>query len=178
MKSSPLLLKWVVYPLASYETLTNESTAGEPPPTKLTAEVRYSLQGEHVAILRLETTDDKVGNCKFAVEAVGAFSVDAERVKEAYKMPAPALPVTVAVNVARILYSAARELISTFTARSPTGSVLLESVLIEPDDVKIASDASPQEIISKVFGGQFETAATESTKQESAKPVVKRRRGA
>lgn len=175
MKSSPLLLKWVVYPLASYETLTNESTAGEPPPTKLTAEVRYSLQGEHVAILRLETTDDKVGNCKFAVEAVGAFSVDAERVKEAYKMPAPALPVTVAVNVARILYSAARELISTFTARSPTGSVLIESVLIEPGDVKIASDASPQEIINKVFGGSVESSPSVGERRTAASTGKRKR---
>lgn len=175
MKSSPLLLKWVVYPLASYETLTNESTAGEPPPTKLTAEVRYSLQGEHVAILRLETTDDKVGNCKFAVEAVGAFSVDAERVKEAYKMPAPALPVTVAVNVARILYSAARELISTFTARSPTGSVLIESVLIEPGDVNIASDASPEEIINKVFGGNVESSPL-VVERRTAGAAAKRKR--
>jgi len=178
MKSSPLLLKWVVYPLASYETLTNESTAGDALPTKLTAEVRYSLEGEHVAIVRLETTDDKVGNCKFSVEAVGAFSVDAERVKETYKVPAPALPVTVAVNIARILYSSARELISTFTARSPTGSVFIESVLIEPGDVKIASDASPQEIINIVFGGRLDDAMTGPDGPKPAKPGTEKRKRA
>ena len=58
----------------------------------------------------------------------------------------------VAVNVARLLYSSAREQLAMMTSRAPYGSLPLKSVLIEPGDVQISSpDAEPAQILETVF---------------------------
>jgi hypothetical protein len=53
--------------------------------------------------------------------------------------------------------------------------VLIESVLIEPGDVKIASDAAPEEIINKVFGGTVESSPPDAERRTSASKGKRKR---
>lgn len=152
MKSSPLQLKWVNYPSASYETVEDFDGGDVITPTKVHAEVGYSLDGDHVALIRISSDNDaKVVPYRFSVAAIAVFNFDLAIALAEYKVPAKSLPPVIAVNVARILFAGAREHIAMMTARATFGSTVLESVLLEPKDVKIGSEATPEEILRKVF---------------------------
>lgn len=155
MKPSPLLLKVVTYPSASYELIDDYdgSLDAITPVVIETASVNYSLDGEHMALLRLKS--DHAGRSvpyRFDITAVAVFQLDVQLAKQEYKPRYPeGLPHIVAVNVARVLYGGAREHIAVMTARGTYGQTVLESQLIEPSDVEIGSDASRDAILQKVF---------------------------
>lgn len=159
MEQSPLRLEWLVYPSAAFKFMSQGADVGvvdSVVPADLDASVVYSIDGKHTAELKLSSGEgsSSCGAYKFSVDAVALFSVDIDRAKELYlkdgKDP-ESLPVTVAVNIARILYSSARELLASFSARGPYGSVMVDSVLIGPKDVRIASSVPRDEILRKVF---------------------------
>ena len=154
MKPSPLQLEWLVYPAASFRAKPADPGVDGATPIKVTAQVTYHLDAPHSIELSLSSDDDQASSTPytFAIEAVAAFTFDLVQARTAYKnVPAAALPQVIAVNVARIVYSAARELLATFTARAPYGSVLVESVLIGPEDVEIASVDSQKKVMQKLF---------------------------
>lgn len=66
--------------------------------------------------------------------------------------------------------TAARELLATFTARAPHGSVLVESVLIGPEDVKIVSVESQEKMLHELFGVELSEAPE---KKAAPRPKVK-----
>ncbi|UXB22756.1 hypothetical protein K7567_12475 [Stenotrophomonas maltophilia] len=159
MKTSPLQLKWVTYPEASYEANTDfdgdESLAID---VEVDAEVRYSLDGRHSAFVTIKSLDETSSAYKFKVVVIAGFEFDLEIAREAYKPKASSsLPTTIAVNVARVLYSSAREQIAMMTSRAPYSSVVLKSVLLEPRDVTIRSpDAAPPDVLREIFGATDE----------------------
>jgi len=171
MKPSPLQLEWLIYPAASFRA--RETAKPDCLQTvKVTAEVAYHLDRPHRVELIL-SSDDSAQDAAytFAIEAVAAFRFDLSLAQAAYRNIQPqALPRVIAVNVARIVYSAARELLATFTARAPHGSVLVESVLIGPEDVKIVSVESQEKMLHELFGVEL----SEATEKKAApRPKVK-----
>lgn len=155
MKPSPLQLEWLVYPAASFRAQMVSDEPGRPGPVKVKAQVTYHLDAPHGVELTLSSDDDHAHNAPyaFAIEAVAAFRFDLAQARTAYgNTPPRALPQVIAVNVARIVYSAARELLATFTARAPHGGVLVESVLIGPEDVQIRSVEPQEKLLQALFG--------------------------
>ena len=153
MKPSPLQLEWLIYPAASFRALAAEKP-DRIQSVRVTAEVAYHLDRPHSVEISLSSDDSSQDAAyTFAIEAVAAFRFDLALAQAAYRnTQAQAMPRMIAVNVARIVYSAARELLATFTARAPHGSVLVESVLIGPEDVKIVSVESQGKMLQELFG--------------------------
>jgi hypothetical protein len=154
MQRSPLQLEWVIYPSASFEALDTEHPTSAAQPSNISAHVIYQVDGAHRVELTISNADaDGPGAAYlFKIEAVAGFSFNLDAAVAAYKIDKSQLPYTIAVNMARILYASAREYMSLITCRSIHGSLLIESVLIEPADVKIGSIGTRAEIMETVFG--------------------------
>ena len=150
MKSSPLQLKWVAYPALSFSAIIT-GEPGAPSSIKLSAEVRYELDGEHMASVTINSTDDPKRNFDFSIDAIATFQVDADVARASYSGPPEQYAGAIAVNVIRLLYSSAREMLAVCSARSPIGPIFIETTLIEPKDVSIRSSVKPQEILEKIF---------------------------
>lgn len=184
MKPSPLQLKWVTYPAASFEADDDFSgDSSEPIAATVEASVEYDLDGSHVAYVTIANDPEKASPYKFSIFAMAQFSFDLERAKENYKPKhVGILPPIIAVNVCRILYAGARDLLATFTARAPYQSAILDSVLLEPTDVQIKSEVPPKEIIQKLFGATEEdmaalTASINSKGKQAAEAKTKKKEG-
>ena len=158
MKPSPLHLEWLAFPRASYEAVEPPDGMEEaqarhffkaPIKTTVNAEVQYFLEDGHYAAIQVENSEPDA-RFKFSLEVVAKFSFEVEAAKKAYG-DTPNLPHVIAANISRILYSSARENLATMTSRSPLEAALIESIIIEPSDVKIGSDVSPQEIMRDLF---------------------------
>lgn len=173
MKPSPLQLEWLVYPAASFRARPADAGADGATPIKVAAQVTYHLDAPHSIELTLSSDDDQAPSAPytFEIEAVAAFTFELAQARAAYSnIPAAALPQVIAVNVARIVYSAARELLATFTARAPYGGVLIESVLIGPEDVKVTSAESQQKVLQELFDVKSpETSKRKVTPRRKAK---------
>lgn len=183
MKPSPLQLEWVSYPSLRFEAKPDDGKSIIP--TRVRAQVIYYKDGNHGAELWLESAGADGCAYDFAVHAVATFRFDLERAKEAYKSTAVTLSRVVATNLIRVLYSGARELLATTTARAPHGAAMIESVLIEPSDVQIGSADPMVEVLRSVFGVDEETLAAieeraniESKDKTQAEPVRKARKKA
>lgn len=164
MKPSPLRLEWLTYPAASFQALAVEQPSTKPMAIKVAATVTYHLDSPHSVELTLSNHDDSEGApYSFSVEAVAAFTFDLELARSAYRdSPVTALPMVLAVNVTRIVYSAARELLATLTARAPHGSVLIDSMLIGPEDVAIGSIEPQEKVLPVLFGAEVAAPAKKS----------------
>ncbi|MCL6619947.1 MAG: hypothetical protein K6T33_09185 [Thermomonas hydrothermalis] len=180
MKASPLQLDWVSYPALQFEAhqLGEQAaaTAGGAIPTNVQARVTYYSDGRHGAELRLESAAEEAPYT-FAVHVAATFRFDLQRALEAYRCTPQALPGFVAANIVRVLYSGARELLATATARGPHGPALIESVLIEPADVSIGSMEPIDLVMQKAFGVQpQEDAAPAAVQDATDSPGRPRRR--
>jgi hypothetical protein len=180
MKSSPLQLKWVTYPSASFEAVEDfEGDQSAPIAATVEAVVNYDLDGLHTAFVTISDDESRPGPYKFSLLVVSQFSFDLERAKETYRPTTVRnLPPVIAVNVSRVLYSGAREMLSFITARAPYQAAMLDSVLLEPGDVKIKSAVSAEQILETVFQATPEelAAARPSPPTPSpADPVVKKK---
>ncbi len=180
MKPSPLQLEWLVYPAASFRARPTDAGIDGAIPVKVTAHVTYHLNAPHSIELSLSSDDDQAPAAPyvFEIEAVAAFTFELAQARAAYSsVPAAALPRVLAVNVARIVYSAARELLATFTARAPYGSVLVESVLIGPEDVKVTSVESQEKVLQELFKlDPTATAKKKATPRRKVKAAERTRR--
>lgn len=155
MKQSPLQLKWVSYPAASYEHLDGYSPSEEDAVSlvKIKSDITWDTDGDHMASLSLESEESEANvPYRFAVSVAAVFSFDIDVATKAYN-PASAieLPSIISVNVARLLYSGAREHLAMMTARGPYGPAQLQSVLIEPSDLNISSTVKPSQILREIF---------------------------
>lgn len=161
MKPSPLQLKWITYPELSYE-VRDEFRREESLDAYAVAldqiEINYRVAGESVAYLRMCTDDASLAPYRMRLVAVAAFNIDHDRVRDAYpNQTAAGLSVMAATNVARIVYASAREQVAMLTARAPHGSMVIQSVLIEPGDVAIDSPSDePDEVLRHLFGASDE----------------------
>lgn len=173
MKPSPLQLEWLIYPAASFQALDMGPEPAGAVPVKVFAHVTYHRDTSHSVELTLHSDDEQAQNAPytFKVEAVASFTFDLAQARVAYgNTPPPALPQVIAVNVARIVYSAARELLATLTARAPHGSVFVESVLIGPEDVQIRSVEPQEKVLQALFGVKTPGSAKKTAVRRQPKP--------
>ena len=174
MKPSPLRLEWLTYPAASFQALPVEQPSIKPMAIKVNATVTYHLDAPHGIGLTLSNQGDlEDAAYSFSIEAAATFTFDLELAQSVYRdSPSTGLPMVLAVNVARIVYSAARELLATLTARAPHGSVLIDSILIGPEDVTIGSVEPQKKVLSVLFGA--EAAAPAKKLAGRSKPKTKK----
>jgi hypothetical protein len=181
MKQSPLQLKFVTYPTASYETLDDYSGEGDDiVSAKVDCEVSWTLNGPHMVVVNIKSDNEKnAAPYRFSVTAASLFSFDREVAEREYKpKTASQLSRYIAVNAARIVYAGAREQLAMMTARGPHGAAMLGSVLLELSDVQVRSDAHPLEILKSVFGASDEeladlkSRAAASKREEASSPAT------
>lgn len=162
MKLSPFTLDFVVYPSFTFDSNPNYKDGM---PSKVIipaveAEVIYRFDGGHFARLNLSFANEQEDHpYSFELHVLSNFTFDRELAIEAYKQSAPRV---MAVNVARVLYSGAREFLANATARGPFGSLMLQSMMLEPGDVKIQSDRDEKEVKAHLFGSDLETGTEQS----------------
>lgn len=177
MKPSPLRLKWVNYPAASFELMEEfEGRADAAIEADVNAEVRWSGDGtEHFVYVHLTSKDGVPAPYRFSVTAVAGFEFDLEIAKAEYRPSTTVgLIPLIAVNISRIVYAGAREFLAMMTSRSTYGSAVLESVLLERRDVRVESSVSPAEILRTVFQAdeseieQLESRIREAEAKESS----------
>lgn len=152
MKLSPLQLDPPEYPVIVARATPNvdEALHKSPLPIKVTARVLYDSSGEHFAYLSIEQKDE-AHPYVLQIDAFASFRVDADGCREAYKSAFN--PEVVAVNVARVLFSGARELLAVVTSRGPYGTALLPTVLLDGSDVEIGfEEGKLEEILTASFG--------------------------
>jgi hypothetical protein len=172
MKTSHLQLDWVRYPHASYQAIPSEESEFPPAKTQIEARVTYDRDGTHFAWLKLSSGDEPMRGYDFELEAIATFKFDLDIALSVYKAANDKLPRILAVNITRMLYASAREMLAVLTARAPHGSVVIESVLIEPGDVEIGSEVSPEIVLRELFHVETETSAPKLT---SEVPTAKKR---
>ncbi|MEA9575680.1 hypothetical protein [Xanthomonas campestris] len=151
MKPSPLLLEKTEYPTISVRAnpLADAKFLDVALPVSVEAGVFYELDGRHFARITLTQEDEKYPYT-VDIEAFVMFSMDSAGCAAAYKESFN--PGVIAANVARILYSGARELLAFVTARAPFGAVPIVSLLIEPPDVEVLfEDEKVEEILNTIF---------------------------
>lgn len=155
MKPSPLELRWIRYSEASYKAPEEPEHSGAPARVRLVdATVRFVEDGSHLAIMRIANEESAgPGDYTFDVEVVAVFGLNAALARTVYKAANTAgLVPVVAVNMSRILFASAREFLTMVTARAPGPALVIDSVLLEPKDIAIASDLPPPDMLAKVFG--------------------------
>lgn len=160
MKTSPLQLNWVSYPSASFEQIPGSDHSGAIIPVDILAKVAYRRAGEHYAMMEMKSKDGVDTSLRFSVSIFASFNFNLEVAMKSYSVATENLPGIVAANVSRILYAGGREMIAIMTARSPSGSAMVDSVLIEPADVSIESDEAYEVIMKDVFGYDSEVSNT------------------
>ena len=159
-----------------------EETKPSPVPTRIKAAVMFTADGLHFADLSLESADDGSSAYTFSVQVVATFGFDRDIALQSYRCRPVDLPHILSANVARVLYSGARELLATATGRAPHGPLMIESVLIEPHDVEISSREPMEVILREVFGvegpGKDERALPkESTSRDGKRGTRKKPQG-
>jgi hypothetical protein len=152
MKLSPLQLDPPEYPIVVAKATPNvdEALHKTPLPIKVSGRVLYDSSGEHFAYISVEQKDE-THPYVLQIDAYAPFKIDIEGCRQAYK--AAFNPEVVAVNVARVLFSGARELLAVVTSRGPWGTANLPTVLIDPSDVEIGfEEGKIEEILTSNFG--------------------------
>jgi hypothetical protein len=99
----------------------------------------------------MQSPEPNIGAYSFDITAVAIFTFDYEIAKKEYRSEGFKVAQFIAANITRIVYSGARELLAAMTARAPYGTAMLDSLLIEPKDISIGSDADPKVILSEIF---------------------------
>lgn len=189
MRKSPLKISGFRYPIVSVRA-TPEI---EPPDGELelaqpsvTASVGFSADGDHFAIINVR--QGKKGEpYTFEIEAFTSFQIDVDACVECYRNGWT--PATLAVNIARLLYSGVRECLATITSRAPYGIAALPSTTLGPEDVQIGFEPGEEgrdEVLKKFFNFTEEkiaelnkriSAAKAERKTESLKKSARRASG-
>ncbi|MCC5070827.1 hypothetical protein [Xanthomonas campestris] len=152
MKLSPLQLDTPQYPVVSIRAVpgVSEEMLDAPLPVSVRAQVLYDSDLSHMASLSIEQNDETQPYV-VSIQVLTSFRIDIERCREAYKaLPNPEM---VAVNIARILYASAREILAMVSARAPYGSAMLPGMTIEASDVDIKFETGKVDfILEHAFG--------------------------
>lgn len=152
MKLSPLQLDTPQYPVVSIRTTPGVASEliDAPLPVSVRAQVLYDSDLSHLAYLTIEQNDETQPYV-VSIQALTTFRIDIERCREAYKI-APN-PEIVAVNIARILYAGAREMLAMVSSRAPYGSAMLPGMTIEASDIDIRFETGKVDyILEHSFG--------------------------
>lgn len=159
MNFSPLQLELPEYPVVSVRA--NPGIAKDKReallPISVKGQVLYDSQGRHFAFLHVEQGDETFPY-SIELDVFAAFSMDVEGCRAAYKRAFN--PEVVAVNVARILFSGAREMLTLVTSRAPHGAAKIPTLLIEPSDVEVGfEEGKLDSILIESFGLEAEKIA-------------------
>lgn len=169
MKPSPLQLEPPIYPTLSVRSVppNDKELSNGPLPIDVRATVLYDGDGTHLAHLSIEQNDDTFPYL-VEIDVLTSFSIDVEGCQQAYKTAFN--PQVVAVNMARILYSGAREMLGLLTSRGPHGSANLPAVMIEPSDVIVRFERDKLDVIlAESFGFTAEAIEATLAKLEEAR---------
>lgn len=150
MKNSPLLLDSPEYIAVEVRAHPHEDEEklNAVLPISVSAMVTYASSGHHFAMLFLTQDSDDYAYT-VDIRLYGSFRLDVNECRAAYKEFNPAV---IAVNVVRLLYASAREMLAFVSARGPHGTANLPSVLIEPRDVRIDfADGQRDEVLLNFF---------------------------
>lgn len=150
MKNSPLLLDSPEYIAVEVRAHPHEDEAklNAVLPISISAMTTYESGGHHFAMLFL-TQDSEDYAYTVDIRLYASFRLDVDECRVAYKEFNPAV---IAVNVVRLLYASAREMLAFVSARGPHGTANLPSLLIEPRDVRIDfADGKRDEVLLKFF---------------------------
>ncbi len=121
---------------------------GKELPVEVNCFATYDADGDHFAMVSIRQPDEAYAYT-FDIRVFSAFRIDVDACRENYKSSFN--PAVVAVNVARILYSGARELLATVSCRAPHGAAKLPSVMIEPKDVDIGFEEGKRDFILQEY---------------------------
>jgi hypothetical protein len=120
----------------------------------------------------MQSSEENKGSYAFDITALAVFTFDYEIAKKEYRSEGLRLAQFIAANITRIVYSGARELLAAMTSRAPFGTAMLDSLLIEPKDISIGSEADPKIILREIFRvppEEIEKLGVETGTQESPK---------
>jgi hypothetical protein len=150
MKTSPLQLDTPEYPVVEMRAHPHDDqdVLLKTLPVSVDCFTTYDGDGKHFSMVVIQQNDEAFAYT-FDIRVFTTFSVDVAACKENYKSSFN--PAVVAVNVARILYSGARELLATVSCRAPHGAAILPSVMIEPKDVEISFEDGKRDHILKEY---------------------------
>ncbi len=81
------------------------------------------------------------------VTAFATFTLDKDGCKAAYRNHFN--PAVIGVNIARLLYSTAREMIVNLTERGPYDAAKIPTLILEPADIEISFSEEKEEAILK-----------------------------
>lgn len=151
MKTSPLLLEAPTYVVVDVRAFPHddEEVLAKALPISVDCQVIYSADGNHFAAVEISQKSEDYAYT-IQVNVFTAFRLDVEGCKQDYQSSFN--PLVIAVNVCRILYSSAREMVSMVSSRGPHGTAVLPSIVIEPSDLRIEfENDSRDEILTKFF---------------------------
>lgn len=151
MKKSPFQLQQPEFPTIEIRAHhIDQSRVGEELPVAVDGLVTYDIDGNHFAALTIMQASEEYAY-SFKIQLFSVFRLDIELAKETYGKGIN--PGVIAVNIARILYSGAREMLAVVSSRGPYGPALLPTLLIEPPDVSLEfGEGKHKEILAKHFG--------------------------
>lgn len=152
MKNSPLQLGPIRYPEVVIRAVPElEITeANEILPVQVEASVFYNAAGEHYAVVGVSQKSD-AHPYLIEVSAFTMFSIDVDGCRDAYRQHFN--PSVIGVNVVRMVYSSARDMIASITARAPYETAKIPTLMIEPKDVSLHFESGDDEVIlQKYFG--------------------------
>lgn len=186
MKNSPLQLDVIRYSDVVIRAVpeVDLDEAGDVLPVQVEASIFYGAEGEHFATVSINQKDDAQPYL-IEIAAFAAFRIDPDGCREAYK--AQFNPAVVGVNVARLLYSSARDMIASITARAPYEIAKIPTLIIEPRDISLHFESEQEEaILRTTFGFTDEQMARIKERKaeldaaehsESTEKTTKKRKG-
>jgi len=117
-------------------------------PVSVSGLVSYDGDGTHFAALTIRQ-DSKEYSYSLKIQVFTTFRIDADAARDMFD---PYNPAVVGVNVARILYSGAREMLAVISSRAPYGAAVLPTLFIEPSDITLEmEEARRAEILARDF---------------------------
>lgn len=118
-------------------------------PLSLAANMTLSKDGNHFAMVFL-SQESKDYAYTFEVQAFATFRL--ERGNEEIEVQTALNPADVVLNVARLLFSSARELLNIVSSRAVHGPIVLPTFNIQPSDIDVEFEGDRFEVLRTQFG--------------------------
>lgn len=150
MKRGPFQLQQPEFPTIELHANANidQKRVDEELPISVSGVVSYDGDGSHFAALTIRQ-DSKEYAYSLKIQVFTSFRIDADAARGMFN---PYNPAVVGVNVARILYSGAREMLAIVSSRAPYGAAVLPTLFIEPGDITLEmEEARRDEILARDF---------------------------
>lgn len=150
MKRGPFQLQQSEFPTIELRANANidQKRVSEELPVSVSGLVSYDGDGIHFAALTIQQ-DSKEYAYSLKIQVFTSFRIDADAARDMFS---PYNPAVVGVNVIRILYSGAREMLAVVSSRAPYGAAVLPTLFIESSDITLEmEEARRAEILARDF---------------------------